>query len=80
MLSDADAAKQQGYAVSMGERIKGSASVAVPVRDILNNVVASLSISTLEDRLTPDTCDKFLELLLDASRQIHETYVVTRGP
>ena len=73
LLSDVEITKQQGYAVSVGERLKGSASVAVPIKDVIGNVVASLSISTLDARLTPDNRKKFLDLLLDASRQIQET-------
>jgi len=76
LLGDVNAVAQQGYAVSNGELVKGGASVAVSVKDIMNNVVASLSISTLDDRLTPDNFEEFLNLLLDASRQIQETYFV----
>lgn len=70
LLNDVEIVRQQGYAVSIGERLKGSASVAVPIADASNNVIAALSISTSEERFTPANRKRHLDLLFDASRWI----------
>ena len=62
--------KEQGYAISRGERLKGSASMAVPVKDVMGNVVASLSIASIESRYNDENQKRYLQLLLEATRQI----------
>ena len=62
--------KEEGYAVSIGERIKNCASIAVPIKDITGSVIASLSVSVVGLRLNEENKEKFLNLLLEASRQI----------
>jgi DNA-binding IclR family transcriptional regulator len=49
-LKELKAIREQGFAVSTGERIPGSASIGVPIKDVLGNTQASLSISTVLDR------------------------------
>ena len=74
LLHDVERIRQQGYAVSRGERIEGSASIAVPLKDVMDNVVASLSISTLESRLTAENSNSYLDYLLQASREIQQQH------
>ncbi|MDR3161475.1 MAG: hypothetical protein LBU28_07670 [Spirochaetaceae bacterium] len=62
--------REQGFAISTGERIPGSASIGVPIKDVLGNTQASLSISTVLDRLTENNQRNYLNLLFEASRQI----------
>lgn len=62
--------REQGFAVSTGERIPGSASIGVPIKDVLDNIQASLSISTVLDRLTETNRTNYLNLLFEAARQI----------
>jgi len=62
--------REQGYAISTGERLKGSASMAVPVKDVMGNVAASLSIASIESRYTEENRKRYLQLLLEATRQI----------
>jgi IclR family KDG regulon transcriptional repressor len=70
VLQQVQTVREQGYAVSIGERIENSASIAVPIKDITGNVIASLSLSTIESRFNEENKQKFLKLLLEASRQI----------
>jgi len=72
ILKEIQDVKEQGYAVSISERIENSASIAVPLKDITGYILASLSISTLADRLRENK-HKYLGLLLDASKQISES-------
>ncbi len=74
LLQDVERVGQQGYAISRGERIPGSASVAVPLKDVMGNVVASLSVSTLESRLTPESKTIYLNHLLEAALQIQQEH------
>lgn len=74
LLEEAERVGQQGYAISRGERIPGSASVAVPLKDVMGNVVASLSVSTLENRLTPESKTAYLNHLLKAALQIQQEH------
>lgn len=64
--------KERGYAVSIGERIQDSASVAVPVKDMAGFVQAALSISSLAERIhDSENRKRYLELLLDSVKQIN---------
>jgi DNA-binding IclR family transcriptional regulator len=73
LLEDAEKAKKEGYALSVGERVKGSASIAVPISDLMGKVVASLSLSSLENRFTVKNQKKYIDLLTEAARQIQQS-------
>lgn len=62
--------RAQGFAVSVGERVQNSASIAVPVKDIAGFTLASLSISAFADRFNEENHKKYLQLLSDAANQI----------
>jgi DNA-binding IclR family transcriptional regulator len=70
ILNELKAIREQGFSVSTGERIPGSASIGVPIKDVLGNTQASLSISTVLDRLTETNKKNYLNLLLEAALQI----------
>jgi DNA-binding IclR family transcriptional regulator len=70
LLEETQRIRKQGFAVSYGERIPGSASIGVPIKDILGNTQASLSISTVIDRLTDDNKSYYLKVLYESSNQI----------
>lgn len=72
LLRQMEEVRKQGYAESIGERVKGSASMAVPLKDVMGNVIASLSIATLESRLTPETKQAYLESLFRGAEQIQQ--------
>jgi IclR family transcriptional regulator, KDG regulon repressor len=61
--------KQQGYAVSIGERIPEGLSIAVPIKDYF--VPAALSIIGPKSRLTPRVQD-YIQELLNSSIRIHD--------
>lgn len=73
LQSELDKVREQGYSVSTGERIEGSASIAVPIRDVMDHVVGALSLATIQERLTTENRSKYLDMLLDASEQIHQS-------
>jgi DNA-binding IclR family transcriptional regulator len=70
ILEELKLIQEQGFSVSTGERIPGSASIGVPIKDILGNTQASLSISTVIDRFTDKNKDYYLKLLFESSNQI----------
>jgi DNA-binding IclR family transcriptional regulator len=74
LLEDIRTVREQGYAVSVGERLRGSASLAAPITDLTGSVVGSLSLSTLERRLTAETREKYITLLTDAVEQIQQSF------
>ncbi len=74
-LEDIDRIREQGYAVSGGERVYGAMCIAVPVR--YYHVPAALSILGPESRLTPHTRE-YLDLLLAAANRIGQRVRETR--
>jgi len=70
ILRELQKVKEQGFAMSSGERIKNSASIAVPVKDIAGFTQAALSISTIAERMNEENQKKYLELLLSATSYI----------
>ncbi|MDL2214085.1 IclR family transcriptional regulator [Clostridia bacterium OttesenSCG-928-O13] len=73
ILSELDKIREQGYSISQGERVEGSASIAVPIRDIMDHAVGALSLATIAERLTAENRKRYVELLIKASEQIHES-------
>lgn len=72
ILAEIQLVKEQGFAISIGERIQDSASIAVPVKDMAGFVQAALSISALAERIyDKENQQKYLELLLDAANHIN---------
>jgi IclR family acetate operon transcriptional repressor len=74
-LEDIDRIREQGYAVSGGERVYGAMCIAAPVR--YYHVPAALSILGPESRLTPHTRE-YLDLLLAAANRIGQRVRETR--
>ena len=66
--------REQGYAVSIGERAADTAAIAVPIRNATAAVIAALSISTPASRMTPERVQAFLKALtaqaLEASQRL----------
>ncbi|VVE69196.1 IclR family transcriptional regulator [Pandoraea captiosa] len=61
---------RKGYAMSAGEVTSGAVAIAVPVRDVSGEVVAALSISGPEARISRVEIPDYLERLQACSRQI----------
>ena len=73
LLSELGKVYEQGYSISSGERVEGSASLAVPIRDVMDHVVGALSLATIQERFTAENRKKYLELLESAAEQIHQS-------
>jgi DNA-binding IclR family transcriptional regulator len=75
LLAEIRQIREAGFAISTGERVPGSGSIGVPVKDILNNTQASLSISTVLDRMTEENIQTYLKLLINSSTQIQSQVI-----
>lgn len=64
--------RQRDYAFSIGERVEDVGAVAVPIRDAVGQVVASLSISAPAVRMTPEHVQRYLKLLHAQAGQISQ--------
>ena len=62
--------RAQGFAVTIGERIPDTASIAVPVRDHRGDVAASLAISMPIMRYVPTRVDEWVSLVKSAAQRI----------
>ena len=62
--------QKNGYAISIEERILGSASVAAPILDYEGKVVASLSISGPTTRFTKKKVPMLVSLVKEAAQKI----------
>ncbi|MDR2738600.1 MAG: IclR family transcriptional regulator [Treponema sp.] len=75
LLTEIQQIREAGFAISTGERVPGSGSIGVPIKDILNNTQASLSISTVLDRMTEENIQTYLKLLINSSAQIQSQVI-----
>jgi DNA-binding IclR family transcriptional regulator len=64
--------KSKGYATCWEEREVGLCSVAVPIRDYTNQVIAALTLAGPRDRLNPETVSPHLRLLTMAGSRIQK--------
>lgn len=62
--------KEKGYCITSGERVIGVISIAAPIWNYNNKVVASLTISGPDFRFTPEKNDHFLKLLLEETNNL----------
>ncbi|HBF36815.1 MAG TPA: hypothetical protein DDW50_05795 [Firmicutes bacterium] len=70
LLEELGRVKESGYAVSLGERIAGTASLAVPILDISGSATATLSIATVMERMTLEEIQHYAQIMRDAVKQI----------
>ena len=68
---DLEKIHELGYAVSLGERVAGAASVAAPVRDAKGTMVAAFTISAPRDRYE-SAAKLLIELTVEGARQVSE--------
>ena len=71
ILEEIKKVKKEGYATSFAERIPNSASIGVPIRDFAGNIQASLTISSIMERMTRKNIEYYLQLLLKTAEQIY---------
>ena len=64
--------KQQGYAISHGERTEGTSSVAVAILNSLGEVVGAVSIGFVSFNLTESRMEFLIEKVIETGRRISE--------
>jgi len=64
--------RENGYAVSRGERVEGAYSVSAPLFDFRNQVVGAISISGPTNRFSDENITKYAGLLVKATKKISE--------
>jgi len=62
--------QKRGYAVSQGERVEGASSVAAPIFDAGNRVLAAINISGPTTRFTKPKLQTYAELVVRASSRL----------
>jgi DNA-binding IclR family transcriptional regulator len=76
LLAELETVRRRGYAISMGERIKGAAAVTVPVRG-LQGFAASLSILGPVDRLPHKRLVELVPVLQETSAEIEQALTMS---
>ena len=74
LIAELRRVRQQGYAVSLGERMLGIVAVAAPVMDANGITIAALSVAGAADRLTSKKVDWLSVEVRDAAKMIAERY------
>lgn len=64
--------KQNGYALTKGERVPGSFAIATPIFDNKEELVASLTIAGPIQRLSKEREEQLISILLKAAKDICE--------
>lgn len=62
--------KENGFATCDEELEMGVKAIAVPVKNIYGKVIASITIVGLADRITSNSSEKLLKILLSSSEQL----------
>ncbi len=72
LLNAVKKAREQGYAISFGERVPGGSSISVPIRNYICPV--ALSISGPDNRFSLDKMMKILELMKEGAIRISKKF------
>lgn len=70
LRADLAAVRRNGYAVSFEELDEGVAGVSFPIRDYLDRVVASLTISGPLTRMNRENIDRYIDMARDGARRV----------
>lgn len=62
--------REQGYAISDGENIKGAFGVGVPVRNSKNKVCACIAVASIKASITPEKLEFIKNVITDAANKI----------
>jgi IclR family transcriptional regulator, KDG regulon repressor len=66
--------RDRGFAASLEERFPGGASIAIPLKDITGQTMASLSIATIPENIkNKDVMSEYVEILKKSAEQISYT-------
>lgn len=80
LLGEVEQLKTRGYAISSGETVPGSASIAAPVRDATGSVTAAISVGGPSSRFTDDTIPTYAGALLEAVERIRRDLEAAHAP
>ncbi|MFC1971317.1 IclR family transcriptional regulator [Chloroflexota bacterium] len=64
--------RNDGFAVSRGERVDALCSVSAPVRDYKGNVIAAMTITRLTMNYTPELTREYTKLAKEEARKISQ--------
>ncbi len=64
--------RERGYTTDDGQGEAGVYCIAAPIRNISGQIIAALSVSAPQTRLTSDGAPRFAELVMHAARDIAE--------
>lgn len=70
MKNEINEIRKNGYAVSFGERVKDGVGISVPIYDMSNTVIASLTVFGPSNRVTREKVEEYLPLIKDTGRII----------
>jgi IclR family KDG regulon transcriptional repressor len=62
--------REQGYAITEGERVLGVYAISAPIRNRLNEVIASLTITIPTIRVDDSKIDHYIKWILDCTNGI----------
>lgn len=71
--ADIERIQQQGYSVTVSERIAGAVAIAAPIFNHIGGVAASLCLFGPETRLTEDMRRRYISLVVNAADKISTT-------
>lgn len=68
IMDEIEKCRKQGYAISIEERYAGCGSIAVPIKNqFTGEVLGTLSISSLKERLSDENLKEYVRLLSEAA-------------
>lgn len=76
LIEDLENIRRQGYAVAVGDRLKGTFAITAPVIDALKTVIAAVTVAGAVERLTPKRIESLSVEVRDAAKTIGERYDV----
>ncbi|MHA6259146.1 IclR family transcriptional regulator [Sporosarcina sp. CAU 1771] len=70
LLTDLREIKEQGYAISYGERVKGAVSVSAPVINEYDEVLASITVIIPSVRFEEHALDELIQVVVSGATEI----------
>jgi DNA-binding IclR family transcriptional regulator len=70
ILAEMEHIKSRGFAASIEERFPGCASIAIPLLDITGQTMASLSISTVPEKIRNNEVEELVQILASSASEI----------
>lgn len=70
ILNEMEQIRSKGYAASIEERFPGCAAIAIPLLDITGQTMASLSISTVPEKIRNKEMEELIQILVSSASEI----------